>query len=341
MTNNWIVDIWPFSFEYARAEVLWLLLVIPCLVVWHIYSDKAGFKNINLPSTRSFGEQKFNWTAFFRHANLGLFLFGLAFVILALARPHAPQDIDEFNKKNIEGIDVVISMDISGSMLAEDIKPNRLTAAKTCAKDFILERPNDRIGLVVYEGEAYTASPLTTGHELLIQQLEDVESGMVVGGTAIGLGLITAVNRLIESDAKSKVIILMTDGMNNSGDIMPEDAAQIAKEMGVCVYTIGMGKEGGAEVPLFGGLTSTVPTELDEELLTDIANMTGGKYFRAQNKKELENIYSEIDLLEKSKVKVLDFKISPPEKYYGFLLLGIIFILSFKVIQNTLLKSIP
>ena len=307
MMSNWATDIWPFSFEYARAEILWLLLVIPCLIVWHIYGEKAGFKNINLPSTRSFGETKFNWTSFFRHANLSLFLFGLAFVILALARPHAPQDIEDFSKKNIEGIDVVISMDISGSMLAEDIKPNRLLAAKACAKDFILERPNDRIGLVVYEGEAYTASPLTTGHEVLLQQLEDVESGMVVGGTAIGLGLITAVNRLIESDAKSKVIILMTDGMNNSGSIMPEDAAQIAKEMGICVYTIGMGKEGGAEMPLFGGLTSTVPTELDEGLLTDIANMTGSKYFRAQNKKELENIYDEIDLLEKSKVKVLDF----------------------------------
>ncbi|MFT4600738.1 MAG: Ca-activated chloride channel family protein [Arenicella sp.] len=339
--TNWFNDISPFGFDYVRSEAFWLFLLIPCVIVWYWYTEKGGFKKINLPSTRNFGKDKFSWIQLFRHLNMVIFLVGISYVILALARPHAPQDITDFEKKNIEGIDIVISMDVSGSMLAQDIKPSRLEAAKTVAADFIKERPTDRIGLVLYEGEAYTQSPLTTGHEVLLSQLEKVQTGMVTGGTAIGLGLITAVNRLIESDAKSKVIILMTDGMNNSGDIMPIDAAQIAKEMGVTVYTIGMGKEGGAPINIMGGFSSNIPTELDEELLTDIANMTGGKYFRAQSKTELQNIYGEIDKLEKSKVKVLDFKISPPEKYYGFLLVGIFCFIGFKVIQNTFLKSIP
>jgi Ca-activated chloride channel family protein len=232
-------------------------------------------------------------------------------------------------------------MDVSGSMLADDIKPNRLEAAKEVAANFIDDRPTDRIGLVVYEGDAFTKSPLTTDHELLKTQLEKVQTGMVVGGTAIGLGLITATNRLIESDAKSKVIILMTDGMNNSGDMPPEKAAHIAKEMGICVYTIGMGKEGGGSMNIFGGLSASMGSDLDEALLTDIANLTGGKYFRAESKTELQGIYDEIDQMEKAKVKVLDFKVSPPERFYGFLLLGLFLILLNKIMNATLLKSIP
>ncbi len=339
--GNWWTDITPFAFEYVRKEAFWLFLLIPCVVIWFLYRESKGFKEINLPSTANFGEQKFSWTALFRYLNLFLFLFGISFVILALARPHAPQDIDEFNKKNIEGIDIVISMDVSGSMLAEDLKPNRLEAAKEVATQFIEDRPTDRIGLVVYEAEAYTQAPLSTDHDLLISLLDKVQPGQVVGGTAIGVGLITAVNRLIESDAKSKVIILMTDGQNNSGDIMPIKAAQVAKEMGVTIYTIGIGQDGTAPMPLFGGMSSNIPVEIDEKLLTEIANMTSGKYYRAKNKTELKNIYNEIDELEKSKVKVLDFKISPPEKYYGFLLMGIMLILGHKILQNTLLKSIP
>ena len=334
--TNWLSDISPFAFEYVRKEAFWLFLLLPCLVVWFLYQESKGFKHINLPSIKSFKSQKFSWVAFFRYMNLFVFLTGLSFIILALARPHAPEDIDEFSKKNIEGIDIVISMDVSQSMLAEDIKPNRLRAAKDVAIQFVKDRPTDRIGLVVYEGDAYTKCPLTTGHDLLIAQIEDAEPGMVAGGTAIGVGLISAVNRLIESDAKSKVIILMTDGLNNMGDIEPIDAAQVAKEMGITVYTIGIGKD-EIENPFFGN----IPVEIDEELLTEIAYMTSGKYYRARNKTELENIYEDIDLLEKSKVKVLDFKISPPEKYYGFLILGITLLVGYRLIQNTLLKSIP
>jgi len=339
--RKWMSEISPFDFEYVRAEAFWLFLLIPCIIVWFWYRNTGGFKHINLPSTKNFGKEKFSWIKVLRITNLIIFLIGISYLILALARPHAPQDIDEFNKKNIEGIDVVISLDVSGSMLAQDIKPSRLDAAKLVAEDFINERPTDRIGLVVYEGEAYTASPLTTGHEILIKKLKDIQTGMVTGGTAIGLGLITAVNRLIESDAKSKVVILMTDGMNNSGDIMPIDAAQIAKEMGVTVYTIGMGKEGGEQAGGIFGFMQNQDTQIDEALLTDISNMTGGKYYRAQSKTELENIYDEIDQLEKSKVKVLDFKISPPEKYYGFLMMALMCLIAYKLIENTLLKSIP
>ncbi|MCB9225520.1 MAG: VWA domain-containing protein [Crocinitomicaceae bacterium] len=336
-----LVDIWPFGFEYVRKEAFWFFLVIPLIIAWYIYQQRSNFTRINFSSNRNFAKKKVNWIALMRHVNLALFVIGVSYFILALARPHSPVDIDDYKKKNIEGIDIVISMDVSQSMLAEDLKPNRLEAAKEVAKSFIEDRPTDRIGLVLYEAEAYTQSPMTTDHEILLEQLEKVQTGMVTPGTAIGLGLITAVNRLRESDAKSKVIILMTDGLNNSGDIQPMEAAEIAKEMGVTVYTIGVGQDGAAPMPVFGGLNMNVPVEIDEELLTDIAIMTGGKYYRAKNKTELKHIYEDIDQLEKSKVKVLDFKVNPPEKYYGFLVFGLLLIVGYKVIDHTLLKHIP
>ncbi|MEX1001259.1 MAG: VWA domain-containing protein [Crocinitomicaceae bacterium] len=338
---NSIFDIWPFQFDYLRPQAFWLFLLIPALVVWYLYLQRSSFKKINISSIRNFKKTKFNRTQFLRYFNFIIFLLGFSAVILALARPHLPEEIEEYKKKNMEGIDIVISMDVSQSMLAEDLKPNRLEAAKEVAIDFVKDRPTDRIGLVLYEAEAYTQSPMTTDHELLIDQIEKIRTGMVTPGTAIGLGLITAVNRLRESDAKSKVIILMTDGLNNSGDIQPMEAAEIAKEKGIRIYTIGVGKEGMAPMTVFGGFTTNVAVEIDEELLTDIANMSGGKYFRAQNKTELQQIYKEIDQLEKSKVKALEFKVNPPEKYYGFLILGILLILGHKAIENTLLKSIP
>ena len=243
-------------------------------------------ERLTFPLPVIFSDSKFSPIAIFRHVNFALLVIGLAYVVAALARPHAPQDIDEYNKKNIEGIDIVITMDVSESMLDTDIYPNRLEAAKEVAKEFVEDRPTDRIGLVLYEGEAYTQAPMTTDHELLLDQLEDANPGMVTPGTAIGLGLITAVNRLRESDAKSKVIILMTDGLNNSGDIQPMEAAEIAKEMGATVYTIGVGKEETSSISFFGmGGINTGMKALDEELLTDIANMTGGKYFRGKKQR--------------------------------------------------------
>ncbi len=340
-----IFEIAPFAYEYMFKEAFWLFLLIPAIIAWYLYRESSLFKNINISSLNSFDKKAFNWTAFFRHLNLFLFLSGLTFIILSLARPHLPEEIDEYKKKNLQGIDIVIAMDVSESMLARDLEPNRLGAAKSTALDFIAERPSDRIGLVVYEGDAYTQAPLTNDHELLSSLFEEVRPGMVTPGTAIGVGLATAVNRLIESDAKSKVVILLTDGINNSGDIDPITAAQIAKEYNVCVYTIGVGKEGLAPFPmtdLFGGTyTQDVEIPLDVELLTEIAAITGGKFYRAEDNEQLGRIYDEIDLLEKSKVKVLEYKVNPPEKYYGMLFLGLILILGHKVIHHTLLKSIP
>lgn len=338
---NSIFEISPFGFEYVRKEAFWLFLAVPALLAWFIYRQRSSFTTINISSLRNLKIKKWNWIQFFRYTNFVLFLIGFSYVILALARPRSPQDIEEYKKKNIEGIDIVISMDVSQSMLAEDLKPNRLEAAKEVAKDFVKDRPTDRIGLVLYEAEAYTQSPMTTDHDILLDQIDKIQTGMVTPGTAIGLGLITAVNRLRESDAKSKVIILMTDGLNNSGDIQPIEAAEIAKEKGIRVYTVGVGKEDSAPMTIFGGFTTSIPVEIDEDLLTDIANMTGGKYFRAKNKTELRQVYEDIDQLEKSKVKALEFKVNPPEKYYGFLIFGLVLILGNKIIDNTLLKSIP
>lgn len=333
--------IWPFVYQYDQAEAFWAFLMIPALIGWYIYKRRSAFNQIKLSSTAGFAQKKFSWIAFFRHLNFAVLLMGMTYIILALARPHSPIDIDEYKKKNIEGIDIVISMDVSQSMLAEDLKPNRLEAAKEVAMEFIQERPTDRIGLVLYEAEAFTQSPMTTDHELLLEQLENVQTGQVTPGTAIGEGLMCAVTRLQESDAKSKVVILMTDGMNNSGKTTPMEAAEVAKLMGITVYTIGMGAEGSAPMPIFGGFNANVPVQIDEALLTDIANMTGGKYFRATNKTELKHIYEEIDKMEKSKVKVLDFKVNPPEKYYGFLILGILLVLGYKIVDHSALKHIP
>ena len=338
------IEVDPFDYVYVYPVAFWLFLLLPLFIVWHLYQEGHRFGNINLSTLGVFDKRKFNFIALFRHLNVFIFLGGLTFIILSLARPRLPQDIDEYAKKNIEGIDIVICMDVSGSMLAQDFEVNRLEAAKEVAIEFIDRRPSDRIGLVVFEGEAYTQSPITGDHELLKTLFAEVQPGMVAQGTAIGIGLITAVNRLVESDAKSKVIILLTDGVNNGGNVDPITAAQVAKEYKICVHTIGVGSDGPVPYPVetgFGTVIQQVEIPIDDVLLTDIANVTGGKYNRAENKQELELVYEEIDKLEKSKVKSLEYRISPPEKYYGMLGLGLILILGSKLIQNTLLKSIP
>jgi Ca-activated chloride channel family protein len=262
-------------------------------------------------------------------------VIGTTLAIVALAKPQDPEDVEDYKNKNIEGIDVVISLDVSGSMQADDFKPNRLESAKKTAIEFIDQRPNDRIGLVVYGTEAYTQAPLTHDHDLLKELIEDIDFGILAQQTAIGSGLITAVNRLIESDSKSKVIILLSDGVNNAGSVEPIDAAQIAKEFNITVYTIGIGKKNNGS-----GFFSFAGDDVDEETLTQIASIANGKYFRAQNQKELQNIYEEIDLMEKSKVKTLEYKMDPPEKFYGILFWGLIFIILSTIINTTLLKSI-
>jgi len=341
-----LFDISLFEYTYTYKSVFWMFLIIPLLLFWYIRREYVAgkFKNINFSSLDGFGADKFNFIALFRHLTFFISLVGLSLLILALARPHDDKDIEEFKRKNIEGIDIILTMDVSGSMMAEDFKPNRLEAAKNVARDFIKERPSDRIGLVLYEGEAYTKVPLTTDHHLLLEAFEEVQTGRVTSGTAIGVGLVTSINRLVNSDAKSKVIILLTDGVNNSGDVDPITGAQIAKEYGIRVYTIGIGKEGMAPFPVqtpFGQTMQNMPVEIDEELLTEIAEITGTEYFRAKDKEELKSIYEKIDQLEKSKVRVLEFKTDPPEKYYALLFWALVLVVSAKLISNTFLKSIP
>jgi Ca-activated chloride channel family protein len=341
-----LFEISLFNYTFVYKPVLWLFLIIPFLIFLYLKRENldSNFHRINFSSLQNFKNNGFNFIAFFRHLNFLFLLIGLSLIILALARPHDDKDIEEYMNKNIEGIDIIMAMDVSGSMLAQDFTPNRLEAAKTVAIEFIEERPSDRIGLVLYEGEAYTKVPLTTDHNLLMAAFETVQTGMVAQGTAIGTGILTAINRLKSSEAKSKVIILLTDGVNNAGDVDPITAAQIAKEYGIRIYTIGVGQEGMAPYPvpsLFGTVIQNVPVEIDEELLTEIANITGTKYFRAKDQDELSGIYKEIDKLEKSKVKVLEFKIDPPEKFYSFLVWALIFIITSKIISNTILKSIP
>jgi Ca-activated chloride channel family protein len=241
-----------------------------------------------------------------------------------------------------EGIDIVLTQDISGSMLSRDFKPDRLEAAKNIATEFISGRPYDRIGLVVFSGESFTQCPLTTDHAVLINLLREIQSGMIEDGTAIGMGLATAVNRIKDSQAKSKVIILLTDGVNNRGEIAPETAAEIAKTFGIRVYTIGVGTQGMAPYPVqtpFGIQYQDMPVEIDEGILQKIAQTTGGKYFRATDNDSLEKIYKEIDKLEKSKIDVRQFS-KKEEKYLLPALIAFFMLVVEIIVRNTIFKNL-
>lgn len=275
-----------------------------------------------------------------RHSLFVLRILAIVFLIIALTRPQTKSSAKDIN---VEGIDIVLAMDISGSMLAEDFKPNRLEASKEVAMDFIDGRPNDRIGLVLFSSESFTQCPLTSDHARLKSLFGDVKQGMIDDGTAIGDGLATAVNRLRESKAVSKVVILLTDGINNTGAIDPSTAAEIAKLYNIRVYTIGVGTIGKAPYPFetpFGIQYQNVDVKIDEALLKEIAETDNGKYFRATNKKKLEEIYKEIDKLEKSKMEVLEYN-HRTEMYFPFALIALI-LLTFEIIAKYLyLKNIP
>ena len=267
-------------------------------------------------------------------------VLAIVFLIIALARP---QSSNSWQTYSSEGIDIVLGLDISTSMLARDFTPDRLEAAKEVATKFILERPQDRIGLVVFAGESFTQCPLTTDQAVLVNLLREVQSGMIEDGTAIGLGLANAVNRLKDSPAKSKVVILLTDGVNNRGSIAPVTAAELAKTYGIRVYTIGVGTYGEAPYPVqtpFGTQLQNIPVEIDEAVLKQIASVTGGQYFRATDNDKLQQIYNEIDQLEKSKVEVKHFS-KREEQYFWFGLVGMLLLLSEALLRYTLLRKIP
>ena len=268
-------------------------------------------------------------------------LYAVPLMIVALARP---QNVEDQSRTNAEGIDIVLAIDVSTSMLAQDFKPDRITAAKEVAASFVADRPTDRIGLVVFAGESLTQSPLTTDQSTLQTMLARIRSGVIEDGTAIGNGLATSINRLRESDAKSKVIILLTDGVNNRGQISPLTAAEIAKEYGIRVYTIGVGTRGQAPYPatdMFGNQTVVMAdVEIDEQVLTSIAEQTGGQYFRATDKQKLEAIYDQINTLEKSKVEVSQYTVLH-EEYLPYLLAALAVLVLEFVMRYLILKRIP
>ncbi|MCI5776113.1 MAG: VWA domain-containing protein [Bacteroidales bacterium] len=326
--------------QFQHPWLFLLLLVIPLYLAWYIWRRKTSHPTMQVSTLQPLEGTKPTLRVWLRHLPLALRLAAVALAIVVLARP---QSTSSYSDSNTEGIDIVISLDISGSMEALDFRPNRLEAAKNVAVKFISGRQNDNIGLVIFAGESFTQCPLTTDHSVLINLFQDVRTQMLDGGTAIGMGLATAVSRIKESKAKSKVIILLTDGVNNSGAISPEKAAELAHTFGIRVYTIGVGTIGTAPFPVqtpFGVKTQEVEVKIDEPLLRNIAESTGGKYFRATDNKSLEAIYAEIDQLEKTIMEVRHYT-QHTDEYFPFAVAILLLLLLEVVLRNTLLRTIP
>lgn len=330
------------NMHFASPYYLWLLLLVVPMVAYYIYRTLQGGAAITISTVSTLRNAPRTVRYYLRHVPFVLRLASFALLIVALARP---QDVEEHQEISSEGIDIMMALDISGSMLARDFEPNRITAAKEVAASFIGDRMGDRIGLVVFAGEAFTQSPLTTDKATLQTLLARIRSGVIEDGTAIGNGLATALNRLRESDSKSKVIILLTDGVNNRGEIAPLTAAAIAKEMGVKVYTIGVGTMGRAPYPrvdMYGNIIDYVqmPVEIDEDTLTEIAQSTGGEYFRATNMEKLEQIYDQINQMERSEVEISDFT-TYKEKYLFWLVVALGLLFVEVILSSLILKRLP
>ena len=327
--------------HFASSYYLWLLVLLVPMAGYYVWRTLQGGAAIQISSVRGVANAPRTVRYYLRHLPFVLRAAAFALLVVALARP---QDIEQNVSTNTEGIDIMLTIDVSGSMLARDFKPDRITAAKEVAGSFIADRYGDRIGLVAFAGEAFTQSPLTTDQSTLQTLLSRIRSGLIEDGTAIGNGLATAINRLRESEAKSKVIILLTDGVNNRGEIAPLTAAEIAKAQGIRVYTIGVGTEGMAPYPaidMFGNITFVnQKVEIDEKTLTAISDMTGGKYFRATDKAKLKAIYDEINQLEKSKVEVTEH-VSYHELYLAWVLAALGLLLAEFLLANLVLKRIP
>lgn len=328
------------NITFANPEYFYLMLVLPLLAVWQWKRYKKLYPELRVSNLNEVSQVSPTLRTRLKIAPFIFRILALALIITALARPQTSLSEE---KVTTEGIDIVLAMDISSSMLAEDLKPNRLEAAKKVATKFIADRPNDRVGLVVFAGESFTQCPITTDHAVVINQLRDIKSGLIEDGTAIGMGLATSVTRLKESQVKSKVIILLTDGENNSGFIDPLTAAEAAIQFNSRVYTIGVGTRGQAPYPVrtpFGIQYQNVDVNIDEELLQKISSMTDGKYFRATSNKSLENIYGEIDQLEKSKIEVSAFR-RKTEKFYAFAIGAMLLLAAELLFRYTLFRSIP
>lgn len=326
--------------QFAYPQFFWLLSIIPFMLFYHfrVIVNKRTHLRIStslpfqkyIPTTR----QKFGWLPLFSR------IMVVALSVVALARP---QSSSTSENRTTEGISIMLAMDISGSMLAEDFRPNRIEAAKQVALDFIEQRQNDLIGLVIFSGESFTQCPLTSDHSVLKNLMSNIKSGMLVDGTALGEGLATAVARLKDAKTKSKVIILLTDGVNNAGSVAPITAGEIAKTFGIRVYTVGVGTKGMAPYPFktpFGIQYQNMEVQIDEDVMKQISDATDGKYFRATGNKKLQEVYKEIDKLEKTKVEVTEFR-RHTEKYFPFALAAGLFLLLEIILKFTILRSIP
>ncbi len=327
------------NIEFANPQFFWLLLLLPLALLWYFFKRKEEVVSLRISSIQGFSTNSL--LPKLKPMLFVLRLFALVCIITAMARPQT-EDIST-RTKTTKGIDIVMAIDVSSSMLARDLKPNRLSALKEVAADFIKKRPNDRIGIVAYAGESYTKTPITSDKSIVLNALKEITYGQLNDGTAIGMGLATSVNRLKDSKAISKVIILLTDGVNNAGFIEPQTAADLAVEFGIKTYTIGLGTNGNALSPIAYNADGSFrygmrQVEIDEELLKAIAEVTGGEYFRATNNKKLESIYDEINKLEKTEIE--EFKYYKyEEKFRPWILLAGVFLVLEWMMRNTLFKS--
>lgn len=325
-------------FEYPA--LLWLLVIPALMLVHYVYIELSGRRpHLRVPDVKFWKAGGRSVLGVIRHLPFLLRTIALVMIIIAIARPRSSTKMD---KIDTEGIDIVLAMDVSTSMLARDFTPDRISAAKDIAIEFISQRPSDRMGIVVFAGESYTQCPLTTDRATLINLMKEIETGLIEDGTAIGNGLATAVARMQNSDAKSRVVILLTDGVNNSGEITPQTAADIAKTYGIRVYTIGVGVNGTAPYPVmtpWGVQMQNVEVEIDENLLKNIAETTGGRYFRATDNTKLSEIYSEINKMEKARTTIDSFPIYK-ELFTGFALIALACLL-LEVLISFILRRLP
>lgn len=333
------------NMQFMHPKLLWLLLLIIPLTVWHILKSRKSDPTLKISTTSAFNGIGTSWKEWMRHVLFALEMLALACLVVILCRPLSS---DSWSQKNVDGTDIVLSIDVSSSMLARDFKPDRLAAAKEVASDFVSGRTSDNIGLVAFAGEAFTLVPMTTDIATLVNSINNLEIDMnftLEDGTAVGDGIATAINRLNKGKAKSKSIILLTDGSNNTGVVYPETAAQIARKEGIKIYTIGIGTMGTAPFPVFdfaGHIVTyeNMKVEIDENSLKEIAKITGGKYFRATNKNVLKKVFAEIDQLEKSRIAVMEHK-NLDDAYQPWALALLVLLTLCAVIRYTVLRTIP
>ena len=329
--------------QFANPEYLFLLLLLLPAVAFYVWKQRQAQAALQVPSTGAFAALPRPWKEYLRHVSFALLLAALALIIVVMARPVSS---DNWSRSDTEGIDIVLTLDVSGSMDAPDFNPNRLEAAKDVAAKFVAGRPNDNIGMVIFGRESYTLCPMTTDHAVLTNMINSVSFDLIDGnGTAIGDGLVTAVNRIRGGEAKSKVIVLLTDGTNNSGDVAPRDGAQVAKTLGVRLYTVGVGSKGEYQVkvgvdPFGRPITQTMKADIDEDALRAMAQTTGGRYFRATDKSSLAAIFDEIDRMEKTKMSVREFS-RQEEEFLPYALAALALLLLHVVLRLTVLRNLP